>query len=281
MRINVYDVKLGQCVMIVTPNGQRVMIDAGDNYDRSWYPSEMFRGQTLARFICSNFDEDHLSDFEDLRKNCPMVGIHKNPTVGSSQLMTMKTLLGMGNGTKAMYDFLRLSETQPGGIYNPTYLGDIEIAEFWNSYGTFYETNDLSLVTFVRRGSFSIMFPGDIERAGIKELLKNPAFVEELKKVTVLVAPHHGRENACCEEMFGIGKCNPMAVIISDDNIQYASQENCDWYSARTSGCKTRMQETRRILTTRRDGHITLDVNPDGSWLITTEVELEKMRKSV
>ncbi len=270
MLIEIFDVELGQCAAIHCPNGQKVLIDAGHNASRPWYPSIHFQGQSIERLIISNFDEDHASDFVDLKKLSFIRTIYRNASVNSDALVAMKTLLGMGDGIRSFYHWMK--DVENNGTYiQPADLGGVLVHHYCNPYGAFTDTNNLSLVSFVSFGSFKIVFPGDLEIAGWKELLKIPAFRNELASVNVLVASHHGRENGCCEEVFNF--CSPQAVIISDSYKQHGTQETTNWYANKASGCKTIGQVERKVLTTRNDGHITLEVSPNGNWLIATEAE--------
>lgn len=156
------------------------------------------------------------------------------------------------------------------------------IGRYWNSYGQLNDTNNLSVATFISYNNFTILFPGDLERAGWEELLKNSYFRKELMNVTVLVAPHHGRiqendkNNDCYNYLFSI--CKPQAVVISDGAIQYGTQEaSTNWYKNKALGCKTVKGTSRWCFTTRKDGRLTVEVdNPytfNGYWKIQTELE--------
>ncbi len=276
MRVEIFNVELGQCVMIHCPNGQKIMIDAGHNTSQSWYPSVHFSGQHIERLIVSNFDEDHMSDFVDVLKYCKIRTIYRNATVDSNRLLAMKTLLGMGPGIKHVYDWLKMVEGPSRTTILPADLNGVDLLHFANPYGVFTDTNNLSFVTFARYGGFSILFPGDLEVAGWKELLKQQGFQDALRKVNILVASHHGRENGCCEEAFNF--CKPQAVIISDGGKQHATQETCNWYANRTTGCKTISNTDRKVLTTRSDGHITLAVDQNGTWRIATSGETKALQ---
>lgn len=270
MLIEIFDVELGQCAAIHCPNGQKVLIDAGHNASRPWWPSLHFQGQNIERLIISNFDEDHMSDFVDLKEWASIRTIYWNASINSSALSNMKTPSGMGKGINAIFHWIKGVEAY-GTYVQPADLGGVIVHHYCNPYGAFTDTNNLSLVSFVSYGSFKIIFPGDLETAGWKELLKIPAFRSELASLNVFVASHHGRENGCCEEVFNY--CNPLAVIISDSYKQHGTQETSNWYANRVTGCKTIGQTERRVLTTRNDGHITLEVRPGGEWFIATEAE--------
>ena len=278
MKIEIFDVELGQCAIIHCPNGQKVLIDAGHNTTRRWHPSTHFYGLNIERLIISNYDEDHVSDIVNLQKNCSIRTIYRNTSISSDNLLAMKTMLGMGNGIRHVYNWLKLLESPNGGILlHPADMAGVNISHYQNTYGTFRDTNNLSLVTFVKYKNFTILFPSDLEVAGWKELLKLQTFRNELATVNVFVASHHGRENGCCEEIFNF--CSPQAVIISDGGKQYATQETCNWYANRVSGCKTIGRAERKVLTTRNDGHITLEVTANGDWFIATETEKNSLQR--
>lgn len=275
MFIEIFNVELGQCAMIHCPNGQKVMVDTGHNTSKAWYPSEHFRGQPIERLIISNFDEDHVSDLEDVMKHCGVRMLYRNVSVNLAHLASMKADGGMGPGISYLYRWMQHVEGPNGIRIQPADLGGVQISHYFNPYGNFIgqfaDTNNLSFISFVSFAGFTILFPGDLEASGWKALLQTPVIQQELRKVTVLVASHHGRENGCCPEIFNY--CTPQAVIISDASVQYATQETTNWYAGRTSGCQTRAGASRKVFTTRNDGHIYLQADINSRWGIETEVE--------
>jgi hypothetical protein len=56
-------------------------------------------------------------------------------------------------------------------------------------------------------------------------------------------------------------------TIISDGGIQHATQETVQWYRSRTVGFDYDGQ-TRRVLTTRRDGNIQIAFGADGAKIL-------------
>ena len=266
MKIEIFDVKAGQCAMVHCPNGNKVMIDAGHNADIPWWPSVHFKGVDIEKFIITNYDEDHVSDFVDLRENCDINHVNRNRSVDAAALRSLKGSVGeMGPGIKAIYEWLR---TPPTPSNSASDLGDVTAEHYYNDYGTFDDTNNLSVATFFHYGEFTILFPGDLEVEGWEELLKLKEFKDNLKKVNILVASHHGRENGYCEEVFDY--CQPEIVIISDGSIKYSTQEKTTgWYEKKASGVTFRSGTKRSVLTTRKDGNITIDVSSVGEWGVT------------
>ncbi len=272
MRVEIFDVEHGQCAMIHCPNGKKLMIDAGHNSSTGWRPSNHFRGQTIDALIHTNYDEDHTSDIVRLTQNCNIAARIRNRTISSRQLYAMKAAFGMGPGVQNIYSWLQWVEAQSGGASVSLDFGQVTYSSYWNTYGTapgqFTDANNLSIATFVKYGAFKILFPGDLEVAGWRQIMRQPGFMADLAGTTVLVASHHGRENGCYEELFT--NWIPAAVIISDAGIEHATQETVNWYANRTRGCVTTAEAPRKVFTTRSDGKITIDVDAGGTWRIST-----------
>ena len=182
----------------------------------------------------------------------------------------------MGPGVTAAHRIL--STFGSGAVAFPVDLGEVWVRFFWNRYGLdFTDTNNLSVATFVRYRSFAILFAGDLETAGWRALLRLPNFVRELASVRVMVASHHGRANGRCEELFAI--LRPDVVVFSDDAKRYESQETDGWYRSRVNGIPDLDTPSyplgyrrRHVLTTRRDGTLTLRVDAGGNYLVTPTV---------
>jgi beta-lactamase superfamily II metal-dependent hydrolase len=275
MRIEVHDVDHGGCTVITGPTGHRLMLDCGLSRDRPWYPSITYRDQRIDTLMLMNLDEDHCEDLPHLWRNCSIGGIVSNPTVDAQALRSMKAECGMRAGVEAATTILE--RFGPGFLGDWSHdLGGVAWHVFWNRYrADFTDTNNLSLATFVHFGPFTILFGGDLERAGWRRLLRNPNFRAKLATTTVYVASHHGRENGCCDEVFEI--CSPELVIFSDGSKQYGTQETRDWYAKRARGIPDvskpaglLRQPVRKVMTKRRDGTIMIEVGDDGRFWVST-----------
>ena len=131
------------------------------------------------------------------------------------------------------------------GVKHPT---------FRNSFPEeFEDTNNCSLVTFLDCNGTKFIFPGDLEKAGWEKLLENKGFCDNLQGVDYFIASHHGRESGYCADVFDF--CSPCAVIFSDSNIKYATQEMAGIYRQHCSGIKFN-GEDRYVLSTRKDDDI-------------------------
>ncbi len=271
MRIEIYDVDHGQCAMVYCPNDKKIMVDIGHNANRPWHPAVAFYNQIIDLLIITNLDKDHVSGYSGMSA-IPIRSILINPSVNSTALLSLKTD-GFCDSMKEIYKWLVAKEQQAAP---PTYIdvqdwGGVTIHTFQNPYPLFDDTNNLSTATFIRYAGFTILFPGDLEKEGWLTLLQNRIFLSYLVETTVLVAPHHGRENGCCDEVFNF--CNPQIVIISDKQKEHDTQETTSWYNSKASGIPLLVPPygKRSVLTTRKDGHMVIQVEADGRWIINAE----------
>lgn len=273
MRVEIFDVEHGSCALVTADTGSQMLIDCGSNSTTGWRPSTYLpnsQNRSIDMFVVTNYDEDHVSDLPNLRAlhwdghpNVQLNSLLRNKTVSKQALQQMKGASGMGNGIK---ELLSMFSEYTGGPLSVNW-GSLSYSVFYNSYpNDFDDTNNLSLVLFLHCFNLHIVFPGDLETAGWEKLLKNDAFVEELKTVNVFVASHHGRESGCCDAIFD--QIEPLVVIISDAGIQYDTQNTVNWYRERSSGIEFGGGR-RHVFTTRRDGKITLKANSQESTIET------------
>jgi beta-lactamase superfamily II metal-dependent hydrolase len=268
MLLEIFDVEHGACALISTSNGKRVMIDCGHNVTTNWRPGwhlARFGITSLDRLYVTNFDEDHVSGFPNLTDHVRIGALYRNPTLAPSTIRYLKTTDGMGVGIGRLVYFMEHIFT--GGPPPATEdYGDTRFSVYWNQYGVlggFTDENNLSLVVFVTCGQHKFIFPGDMEKEGWRQLVCNPAFVAELRGVSVFVASHHGRESGYCEEVLNL--CPGIEVIaISDKKMGYQSQETVDRYRTFARGFDYH-GDIRRVLTTRRDGRMFFSVPQIGA----------------
>lgn len=265
--LQIFDVEHGQCSLFTGPTGDRLLIDAGHNSTTGWRPSLhlAYAGATkVDELILTNADEDHVSDLPQIVANFPVRILRRNPSVSAGTLRLLKAHGGMGGGINTLCSIMG-GYDQPV-TYRPNF-GGLQISSYCNRYPDFADENNLSLVTILKWPGFSICYPGDMEVAGWRALVRDPLFCAEIARVDVLVASHHGRANGCSEELFQRTGWRPRAVIISDAGIQHATQETCEWYRSRSQGiCVIGDPRERRVITTRTDGTITFTFDSAGFW---------------
>lgn len=279
MILRVWDVEHGACAMLHHLlngyAGRLAMIDSGCT--ATWHPSTFIK-QVLGRqrvdyLFITNADQDHMSDLKGLQDRGIYVDtLIRNPSYSGQEMRAIKALGGPLTNDAQWYVAACESYNAAPDLPFNVGMGGIRETVFWNPYPAFTNTNDLSLAAFIKYGRFSILFPGDLEKAGWRALLQRSDFRAELADIDILVASHHGRENGFCEEVFDY--CVPSAVVISDKPVAHQTQQTVPDYRrvVREQGVRVRTtSKDRHVLTTRRDGWIQFTVSGNGNYFIDTE----------
>lgn len=257
MRIEIFDVGHGSAALAIADNNNLVLFDCGHE-DGGFRPSEYLPPHwgAVQQMVVSHYDSDHVSDLAALRARMPIERLLSNPTISVDEIRRLKLREGLLlPGMAALLELKASFTPLPARGNGEADLAGITIPYFYNSYLRFQDMNNLSLVAFLKYDDFCIVFPGDIERAGWLVMLERADFRQYLSEVKVFVASHHGRENGYCEEVFQY--CKPDIVVISDKSIQHDTQEHC--YDSHSKGMDFSQSGRRYVLTTRCDGHITIE----------------------
>ncbi len=274
MKSITFDVEHGSSHIIRTPNDQVIMIDAGSREDFS--PALYLRNVwniSSVWFTLTHHDSDHLTDINNIAEFLNVYALH-TPDLEVEHLRELYP----GEFSTPLEVFLEFKKrfTIPiPPMSDPSYnWGGVQFATFSNNYSDFENPNinDLSIVTFAHYMGWTFIFPGDLERAGWKKLLERSEFREWLQRVDIFVASHHGRESGFYREIFNY--CSPKLVIISDKS---QSETSCpDDYRPFVQGLSVvnsaGESSTRKVLTTRSDGAIHIDISPEGRHYISISI---------
>jgi len=265
MNLHVFNTGHGFCAYLVADNNNVMLFDCGHDDEVGFRPSKRLPAldcNGIETLVVTNYDEDHVSDLANLRQALSIQVLRRNRSITLEQLEKLKLEGGpLGPGMKAL---LAMMERYRCDCVTPPEYTGLEFKFFCNSYPTFTDTNNLSLVAFIHCAGCSIIIPGDLGQLGWKELLKNPDFVENLKRVNVFVASHHGRESGYLPDVFRF--CKPDVIIVSDEKIKFDTQE-VD-YAKHASGIRDRETGgTHYVLTTRKHGDLVIQ-SSGGEWLV-------------
>ncbi len=283
MELFVFNVGHGSCSYLIGDRDRSnranvALFDCGHDDESGFRPSTFLanRGVSpLEHLFVSHYDQDHVSDLPNLRRlgtRLPILSLWRNKSLTPDQIERLKRRAGpLEPGVTEIVAMVRQYSSGVTPEDRATRaLAGVEWRVFYNDYPTFQDTNNLSMVTFIHHRDVSIVLPGDLETAGWNALLANPSFCEHLKRVRVFVASHHGRSNGYAEAVFTY--CKPDIVIISDTKKQYGTQEQR--YDQHAKGIPFSGGATRRVLSTRHDGHIYLWTKPEGGYSIKTKMAL-------
>ncbi len=262
MNLKFFDVEHGACALLTADDNTRLMIDCGHNDTRGWMPGTYLKQQgitALDMLSISNYDEDHVSGLINLDASVNIGWLARNPMSTN----VIRGLKSEGTGKGIAHLLTMIDQRYNGTVGSaPPPFADVT-QRFYNVPPAFDDENNLSLAQFVRYHGIGFLFPGDLERAGWLELLKNQSFRSVLSQTNVLLASHHGRESGCCEEAMALCT-NLYYVVISDMNHQYETQKTLGFYAKYAKGGPFR-GTNRSVLTTRNDGMIQFDVTA-GRW---------------
>lgn len=267
MELEIFDVEHGACALVTADNGARILFDCGHNSSTEWRPSGMLRARGIKRvenLVVANYDEDHVSDLPNVLGEVHVPVLTRNPSVGPLDLFNLKSENGIGNGIGTLAVMAGTHYTAPVTV--PQDFGAIRLQHFWNEYPLFTEENDLSLVTILNYHDHGIIFPGDLQKAGWRSLLQRADFRAALATVNAFIAPHHGRLDGYCPEVFDY--CRPAVIIFSDKKIDHETQLTAGLYKPHAQGIRFFDGQTRYVLTTRNNGYIRLTMNGPGTGFI-------------
>jgi beta-lactamase superfamily II metal-dependent hydrolase len=263
MKIEIFDVEHGACIVATSPGGKRLMMDCGHNASKPWRPSVHYKGQHIENLVINNYDEDHVSDLVDLMASTNLAFISRNTTVSANALAHLKAENGMGNGIARLKKWMDAVEGRPSG--GTPDLDTMCHRYYYNSYPKdFDDENNLSVLSIVECSGFKLVYGGDMETSGWEALITRNDVRSALVGTNVFVASHHGRNSGQCQSVMDL--CMPQIVVMSDRDKQFNSQETVQWYRGRCSGINY-ANGRRHVFTTRRDGNITINVGAT-SWSI-------------
>jgi beta-lactamase superfamily II metal-dependent hydrolase len=123
-----------------------------------------------------------------------------------------------------MLALLDMIATYAAPVSSPPEHANLGFTVFHNTYPEFADTNNLSMALFLRSSGFPMLFPGDLERSGLRKLLERGPFRGRLSEVRIFAASHHGRKSGYEPEVFNV--CKPDIAIISDEAKHYETQEH-------------------------------------------------------
>lgn len=253
MEFVIHDVGHGFCAHFKHDNGNVMVWDCGHKSNPEHRPSQFLRINhgisSIQRFFITNYDQDHVSDFIELREQLDINVFHKNNSINAEQLRRIKR--EGGPISTAMEGVIEMLGSYTFGVSNPPNFVGINYKSFRCAYpNDFTDTNNLSLVTFLETPMCNVIIPGDLEKPAWEKLLQNPEFRDYLSRVNVFIASHHGRTNGYCSEVFRY--CQPDIIVFSDGPQVHATQEEATRYRQHAHGIRFN-NEDRWVLSTRND----------------------------
>jgi competence protein ComEC len=279
----VWDVQHGNAIIAKTPNGRNIIFDLGvgshnNKKGKEFSPlnhiNNVHKVSKVDHLVISHPHGDHLDDLRNIDVsndffiksiNYPQGGRLSKDFIKGANQSKDSTLVDryykLKNNVKRREQIINGSKN----------FGNVKVKSFQQSDSGTSNINNYSIVSFLKFGSDTVLIPGDIEDKGWEELMENPNFKNWLRKTTILVASHHGREAGYYRHIFSY--FTPKVVIISD--ARFGPNSQTSKYTSKVPKpikvykSKTDQKKERKVLSTRSNGAINLKIS---------ENDIEKVR---
>jgi len=249
LRVDILDVGHGDCLIVRTPRGQTLVVDAGsEEAGRSRViPFLHFAGiTTVDAVVLTHPDADHIGGaiplLESIRVNRLLTNGVRDDTMSALRVQYLAASrriqeVTLAGGMRLIGD----SAVDVEVLHPPRGLVP----------GAAPASNDNSVVLKVTKGSVSFLLCGDIEEAGLPWLLRQGGRLRS----SVLKVPHHGSRLGEVGERF-FNTVQPAVAVLSVGRLHHLPAPDTVDALTRTGA---------RIFSTRRDGAVSL--RTDGTQL--------------
>ncbi len=256
--IKIFDVDQGFCAALSTIDHHTILIDFGYSNRSGFNPSQHLLQQhcnSLDCLIVPAYGKEHLAGLSDFLRRTLIDGLAVHFLVANPSLAADRFHeLDVANQRFSNVLTADRNSRCPK-VSQSMKIHGIDFSFFWNNYPDSQDAHNLSLITFVSYQDIHIVFPGDLETEGWRELLKDAEFCDRLRHVNMFVAANHGREESYCPEVFDY--CRPEIIIISNELNQRVSPKMLNQYRKHAKGCSESVCD-QKLLTTHDDGTITI-----------------------
>lgn len=278
LQIAIFNVGAGQSIFLY-PTAQTdhaMLVDCGGE-ENGFSPVEFLASKDilpknenghprLGNLAITNYDHDHFSWLPDLWQKINIWTVRFPKNITSEELKNNKDEI-----TNALTHVCHIKDTYtgPADYFKPVYSVYSDHLSQDDLEGNI-NTNHLSQIMFIDFAGSRICITGDLERVAWGKMLLRQNIREYLNTTNILIAPHHGRESGYHEDIFTY--CKPELIVISDKNIMHDTQGGmAQRYAGHVIGNGITFGESsRKVLTTRSDGHILIDFESDGTRSYTT-----------
>lgn len=280
MILTVFDVEQGSCSFVTTTTGKTELVDIGGKFN--WSPVAHvynnyvgWNGQ-LDRLVLTHHHGDHLKDLGGFGGRRPKMVVRRKL---NGEYLSACRASNSPAGQELAEEFARIYDWWDGTANPAEVSAEAWGVEIWSMCLTYREAsnvsstdgatvNNCSYVRLYNHGGTKILLAGDMEKEGMAYLLQsNPFFRAELSGVSVLVAPHHGHRSGFCTELFDA--MGPVNVVVASmmGGDSYVDTRYSD--SRYVWGVPFDDGTTKRLLTTRTHGAITVESYGNGSFHVS------------
>ena len=246
LRVTFFDVGKADAMLIETPAGERVLIDAAKNKEGKKLAERFAQAGVTAldAMIITHYDKDHVGGadqmLEALAIGTVIMPVYDKESKQHTQFIEAlakyppKESIQLPTGQETVF-------TLPSGL-------SLHITAAHESFYGSDEENDFSLAVRMQYGDTKFFFAGDAEAARQRELLE-----EGNVECDVLKAPYHGRYEKSSPAF--LQAASPKIAYIHDDDedqadsrvIALLEQAGAEVYCAKDDGDVTVVSDGRSV----------------------------------
>lgn len=216
LRVEFYDMGKADAMLVTTPAGRRILIDAGTNKGGKKLAAR-FQEEGVDHIdlmLITHYDKDHVGGadqiLESVQVDTVVMPVYDKESKQHTQFEEALAKIGdvdvyrIGTGGEEAFE-----------------SGDGVTMHVTAAHEAYYgkdEENDFSLAVRMTYGDTKLLFAGDAEAPRQRELLEEGDVACDVLKV-----PYHGRMTAMSGEF--LAACAPKIAYITDDEDDPASEE--------------------------------------------------------
>jgi len=275
LEITVFDVEHGSCSFIKSPNGYGIVIDCGRSQNLSPIHflaqtvlpyCKPYMGCLLSCLIVSHPHNDHIQDISRLISYC-------RPGILVRQPYDWSKLEEASGNYENLDQYRRLEQ----GYTAPVLIAPDFGCEIVTSFGVSPDrawqlnpakfVNNSSIPVIISYCGYKIVLAGDLEEEGWTELLCEQSFRAALSGTNILVASHHGHKSGFCSQALTAMGYPDVVLVSAGDGDQHVDSQYSSPQFVRGINVGDRF---RRMLSTRQDGSVIIQISENGGAFIAT-----------
>lgn len=227
LQVHFIDVGQADAMLIRLPNGQNMVIDAGNNADASTVVNYI-KGKGITRIdyvIGTHPDEDHIGGLDAVINNFSIGKVYMPNKTHTTQ--TYQDVINAINAKGVPLYYGKAGVT----VLNTTADGKTLKANMVAPVGTSYsDMNDYSIVLRMQYGYTSFLFSGDAETQSETEILNSGQTIS----ANIYKVGHHGSSTSTTQNY--LNRINPSVAVIScglNNNYGHPHQATIDRLKAK------------------------------------------------
>jgi competence protein ComEC len=231
LEMEVWDVGQGDAIYISTPNGKKILIDGGDNYQADFNISRKtpFYSCYIDLLVLTHPHYDHIVSLNRLLQHCRIGTVMFNDVDFSTPQFSYFKHMSEKNNVKNVFAG---DEFEIDGVYFKVLWPTKDFLK-----GNISDINDVSIVIFLDYGDFEALFTGDATDKVLGNIDYSSIEVLVDGNFDVLKVPHHGSKYSLHKEFYSKLKPEKCVISVGEGNkfghpspliIEYFEDTGCE-----------------------------------------------------